>query len=265
MSTVLTNLNRKCELLTTFSNDKTFVFVIDDLKERGIDIKNCFYYPNSSLPFSTIILSRNTGCRTIVHSNKNLPHVNFDIFDKCDLNEYEWIHFEARTVLETTKMMEKIKKFNESRSDEQKIKISLELEKKRDENLLLIKYADVAVLGRDYAEILDCFDKKSAIRKLKKLTIEDERYKNEKITLICPWGSDGAAALDEDGNYYESPVFSPDKVVDTLGAGDTFCAGLIDSLLTNYNDVQKAIERGCKIAGYKCGYFGYDCVKNYEK
>lgn len=263
IATVLTNLNRKCELLTTFSNDKTFNFVIEDLKDRGIEIKNCFYYPNCSIPFSTVILSRNTGSRTIVHCNKNLPHVNFDNFDKCDLSEYKWVHFEARSVPETTKMMQKIRKYNESQAANDKITISLELEKKRDENLLLIKFADVAILGRDYAEILDCYDKKTAIFKLKKLTIEDARYKNDKIVLVCPWGSDGAIALNETGAY-ESPVFPPEKVVDTLGAGDTFAAGLIDSLLNNFHDVQSAIERGCKIAGFKCGYFGYDCVKNYE-
>lgn len=265
MATVLTNLNRKCELLTTFSNDKTFTFVIDDLHERGIETKNCFYYPNCNVPFSTVLLSKDTGCRTIVHSNKNLPHVNFDNFDKCDLNEYKWIHFEARSVPETTKMMQKIRKFNESQTTNKKITISLELEKKRDENLLLIKYTDVAILGRDYAEILDCYDKKTAIFKMKKLTIEDERYKNDKILLICPWGSDGAAALNETGEYYESQCFPPEQVVDTLGAGDTFASGLIDSLWNDFHDVQKAIERGCKIAGFKCGYFGYDCVKNYER
>jgi hypothetical protein len=52
-STVLTLLGRKCELLTTFSDDKMFVFVIEDLKDRGIDIKNCFYYPNRNIPLSS--------------------------------------------------------------------------------------------------------------------------------------------------------------------------------------------------------------------
>lgn len=165
---------------------------------------------------------------------------------------------------ETTKMMQKIREYNESQADEgERITISLELEKKRDENLLLIKYADVAILGRDYAEILDCFEKKSAIFKVKKMTREDERYKNDKIVLVVPWGSDGAIALNATGGYVESPAFPPEKVVDTLGAGDTFAAGLIDSLLDDFNDIQRAIVHGCKIAGFKCGYFGYDCVKNY--
>lgn len=162
-------------------------------------------------------------------------------------------------------MMQKIRKFNESQSAGDRITISLELEKKRDENLLLIKFADVAILGRDYAEILDCYDKKTAIFKLKKLTMEDERYKNDKIMLVCPWGSDGAIALNPTGGYCESPVYPPEKVVDTLGAGDTFAAGLIDSLLDDFDDIQRAIVHGCKIAGEKCGSFGYDCIKNIKR
>ena len=190
--------------------------------------------------------------------------MNFENFNKCDLNEFFWVHFEARSVDETTKMMLKIKEYNKSRPDVEKIKISLELEKKRDENLLLIKYADVAFLGRDFAEILGCNDKKTAIYKLKELTANDDRYMNESILLICPWGNDGAAALSSCDDYFESPVFPPEKVVDTLGAGDTFCAGTLNALMTDFNNVRHAINQGCRIAGFKCGFFGYDCVKDFK-
>lgn len=216
-STVLTNLGWKCELLTTFSDDKMFSFIIEDIKNSNIEIKNCRFYEKCNIPLSTVLLSKDSGARTIIHTNKNLPHVVFDDFDKCDLSEYFWVHFEARSVDETTKMMLKIRQFNEDKSENEKIKISLELEKKRDENLLLIKYADVVILGRDYAEILGCHDKRSAIYRVKDLTVSDERYKNEMCSLICPWGKDGACVLDVHGNFYESAIFSPENTVDSLG------------------------------------------------
>lgn len=241
-----------------------FVFIIEDLKDRQIDIKNCRYYPKRNIPLSTVLLSQNTGARTIIHTNKDLPHVKFEDFDKCDLNEYNWVHFEARSVSETTQMMLKIRKFNESKADVEKIKISLELEKKRDENMLLIKYVDVAILGRDFAELLGCGDKKTAINKLKHMTQNDERYRNEDCVLVVPWGKDGACALDNHGNYFESPIFPCEKTVDTLGAGDTFTAGLLHSLMKNFDDVQGAITTACKIAGFKCGFYGYDCVKDFK-
>lgn len=266
-STVLSLLGRKCELLTTFSGDKMFGFVMEDLKSRGIETKNCFYFPNCNMPLSTVLLNKSSGCRTIIHSNKNLPHVNFDIFDKCDLSEYFWVHFEARSVPETKKMMLKIKEFNKAKPDEEKIKISLELEKKRDENLLLTKFTDVAFLGRDFAEILGCQDKKTAVYKLKEMTTNDDRYKNENCLIICPWGTDGACALSQSGDYVETPAFPPpdNKVVDTLGAGDTFCAGTLHALMTDFGNISGAIEQGSRIAGFKCGFYGYDCVKNFSQ
>lgn len=189
----------------------------EDLNERDISIKNCRYYENCNIPLSTVILSKDTGCRTIIHTNKNLPHVKFEDFDKCDLNEYFWVHFEARSVPETTCMMKKIRKFNETKTEGDTIKISLELEKKRDENMLLIKYVDVAILGKDFAEILDCHDKKTAVYKLKEMTTKDDRYRNENCILVCPWGKDGACALNLEGEYFESPIFPCKTTVDTLG------------------------------------------------
>jgi ketohexokinase len=241
-----------------------FVFIIEDLKDRGIEIKNCRYYPKRNIPLSTVLLSNDTGNRTIIHTNKNLPHVQFEDFDKCDLNEYFWIHFEARSVPETTKMMLKIREFNETRPDVEKIKISLELEKKRDENMLLIKYVDVAILGKDFAEMLGWADKKSAIYGLKEMITNDAKYKNENCIIVCPWGKDGACALDRGANYFESPIFPCEKTIDTLGAGDTFSAGLLDSLMKDFSNIHQAISRACKIAGFKCGYYGYDCVKDFK-
>lgn len=53
-----------------------------------------------------------------------------------------------------------------------------------------------------------------------------------------------------------------DVVVDSLGAGDTFAAAVIHALsgTNNFADVGAAIQFGCRIAGDKVGYFGYDCV-----
>lgn len=242
-----------------------FVFVIEDLKDRGIDFKNSATIPNCKIPLSTVLLSKNSGCRTIIHSNKNLPHVTFDNFDKCDLSEYFWVHFEARSVPETTKMMLKIREYNKTKPDAENIKISLELEKRRDENLILVRYTDVAVLGRDFAEILGCHDKKRATYKLKELTTSDDRYKNDNTLIICPWGTDGASAMNPAGDYFECQTYPPQNgIVDTLGAGDTFCAGTLNALMGNL-DASKAIEQGCRIAGFKCGHFGYDCVKDFKQ
>lgn len=48
--------------------------------------------------------------------------------------------------------------------------------------------------------------------------------------LICAWAEEGADALGPDGRLLHSDAFPPPRVVDTLGAGDTFNASVIFSL-----------------------------------
>lgn len=78
--------------------------------------------------------------------------------------------------------------------------------------------------------------------------------------IICPWGDEGAVALDvSTGSLSTASSCPPQKIVDTLGAGDTFVAAAIYSL-DRQKDVQKAIEFGCQVAGAKVGFSGYDGI-----
>lgn len=48
--------------------------------------------------------------------------------------------------------------------------------------------------------------------------------------MICAWAESGADAIGPDGLLVHSDAFSPETVVDTLGAGDTFNAAVILAL-----------------------------------
>lgn len=169
-------------------------------------------------------------------------------------------------------MMEKTRKFSD------KIKISVELEKPRGEDMLLVDFADYVFLGKTYAQFMGVYDKKEALFKLR------EKANRSNFSIICPWGEEGATAIDNENNYYSSPAFPLAKVIDTLGkflmllaslkcftknlrclvslgAGDTFCASTIFALNKGRN-LGDAIEFGCKVAGAKVGFYGYDELKN---
>lgn len=62
---------------------------------------------------------------------------------------------------------------------------------------------------------------------------------------------------------YESPAYPPEKLVDTLGAGDTFNAGIIHRLLLGRH-ISEALQYACKLAGTKCGIVGFDGLKDYN-
>lgn len=80
--------------------------------------------------------------------------------------------------------------------------------------------------------------------------------------LICPWGIEGAIAVDnETDSHFSAFAKPPAKVVDSLGAGDTFVASAIHSLAQGI-PLQEAIDYGCRIAGAKVGFYGYDNISS---
>ena len=87
-------------------------------------------------------------------------------------------------------------------------------------------------------------------------------HEGKKI-IICAWGDQGAAGRDENGHIFEFPAFQPKNgvVIDTIGAGDTFNASVVASLNLNQN-LKKALENGCRVAGTKVGQFGFKNLKN---
>ena len=51
-------------------------------------------------------------------------------------------------------------------------------------------------------------------------------------------------------------VVPPPEIVDTLGAGDTFNAAIIDAALA-HSGMQAMLNRACSLAGVKCGVHGF--------
>ncbi|XP_058449872.1 ketohexokinase-like isoform X2 [Malaya genurostris] len=253
--TVLALLGAKCELLATFSDSEHFLFAIRDLQRRGISTENCVFHEGREIPLSTVWLSANSATRTIVHSNPNLPELTVDEFRRCNLKCYSWIHFEGRrSVDEIAKMIDTIKQWNKTRESPDRITVSVDLEKPRDSNSQLIPNVDIIFLGKDFARFLGYNTPSKSVHGFKK------RYPGS-YTIICPWGNIGVSALDQNNKYLCCGVYPPTTIQDSLGAGDTFCAGCIFQL-NQGNSLQKAIEYGSQLAGLKIEDFGFDHLKD---
>lgn len=268
--TVLRQLDAKCEFLGMTSAAPAFQFLYDDCKERQIEIRNC---PKTEMnpPFSSVMLVKAKGTRTIVHANTGFPILTYEHFEKINLHDYSWIHFEGRNVEETKQMIDMIKDFNCKQKEP--IKISVELEKLNRDLFALAMRADVVFIGKDIAQHMGWHTAQVAVQEAQEIikefkTLEPPQKESSQWpmqTLICPWGSECTYAFDSgSNNYLKLNAMIVETIADSLGAGDTFVAACIYALNNLKRNLQEALEFGNCVAAYKIQHRGYDCVENIQ-
>ena len=72
---------------------------------------------------------------------------------------------------------------------------------------------------------------------------------------VITLGPGGGAAVEPGGNITRVPGF-PTKVVDTVGAGDTFMAGFLDGWVKLQAGLEASLERGAAAASIVCSRRG---------
>ncbi|KFO23352.1 Ketohexokinase [Fukomys damarensis] len=217
-----------------------YSFLVADFRRRGVDVSQVSWQSKGDTPCSCCIVNISNGSRTIVLYDTNLPDVSAKDFEK------------GRNASEQVKMLQRIEQHNAKLPLEQQIRVSVEIEKPRKELFQLFSYGEVVFVSKDVAKHLGFQSAAEALRGLYGRV-------RKGATLICAWAEEGADALGPDGQLLHSDAFSPPRVVDTLGAGDTFNASVIFSL-SRGNSVQEALRFGCQVAGKKCGLQGFDGI-----
>ncbi|KAF4525618.1 hypothetical protein B566_EDAN001217 [Ephemera danica] len=221
--TVLSQLGVNCEFLGTIGQDLTVKFVEDDFASLNINIEHCEYITGANSPISTVIVNSQNGSRTIIHNRGTVKELSREQFKKVKFQDYQWIHFEGRNVEVIMDVLKEIDAIEAGRP-----RTSVELEKPYRELDVLIPLADLVFLSREYSESRGWTSGEQAVT----------------LAIYCylRMGS-------------TSPAYPPAQVVDTLGAGDTFVAGVLVYQLQGVN-MKKSIEFGCKLAGVKVGQQG---------
>ncbi|OXV05591.1 hypothetical protein Egran_06641 [Elaphomyces granulatus] len=202
----------------------------------GVDLRHCICREAFREPASSyIIRSQSSGSRTVVNYN-DLPEMTAEEFFQI-----------AKTTLECIRYL---------RQQFTTVKISVEVEKPSRPGLQeLAAEADVVVYSKSWAQ-------GNGYQSLEECLRAQAVIAHKASLLLCTWGKDGAAALIPSSSIY---VFSPAyiaenlQVIDTIGAGDTFMAGMLYGLICHGDDwsLLQKLQFANKIAGIKVVQEGF--------
>ncbi|TPX45149.1 hypothetical protein SeLEV6574_g04051 [Synchytrium endobioticum] len=260
------------EFVGTFAGEretaeKTSPVVMDLLKRKGISLSHSIFRGlQYETPTAWIIATPES--RTIVNYNE-LPDLTSSEFierlgpvldSPSAIGGYKvWFHFEGRNPAECETMIKWLHKYR-SEHISLSIYVSVEFEKPNQPELedRLLPLADVAFFSRIYAEAGGFADAPAGF-------LENIRRKAKPSAILYVlWGSGGAYGL-VNGSEQESaptsfhtPALPIQKAVDTIGAGDTFIAGVILGLAGKDASAEESAVMGCALAGTKCAQVGFD-------
>ncbi|KAF9881257.1 putative mfs transporter protein [Colletotrichum karsti] len=217
-----------------------------------VDFDHCLFRAGHEAPASCYILcSEATGSRTIVNHN-DLPEMTPEEFlgiaGAFRRKGKSWWHFEGRipeTTLECVRILRRVL------GDD--VTVSVEVEKPGRPGLReLAAEADVVFYSKSWAE--DCG-----------YTSAEECLRTEKLPraslAMITWGARGASCFSpKDQRYIESSVKTPvEEVVDSVGAGDTFFAGMLYGLTcqTDHWDLGQKLDFAVDLATLKVQREGF--------
>ena len=236
---VLSRLGHEVEFLGVLADAPETSVITQDFDRHAIGYGHCPRLAGKP-PTSSIYLSGRS--RGIVHY-RDLPELSANHIRQADLPGFDWVHFEGRNVDEVERMM------MFARRHKPGLFVSLELEKPRDNIDSLYPLADLLICSRHFAQHVGHAEPQRFLAWM--------RQQAPQACIIAAWGEEGAYGLGSRDELCHAPALPPEQIVDTLGAGDTFNAAVIDAALRR-TAMPELLQVACALAGRKCGHHGFD-------
>jgi ketohexokinase len=238
---VLRGLGHEVALAAVLGDHPTGAPLEEGLRRAGVDFSLCRRVAGMSA-LSAILLPEGTAQRCIVH-HRATPEYKLDDFVRLDLSRWRWAHFESRPGSETARMVRHAHLFAPE------LLISIEVEKPRPGIEICFPMARLVLFSRAYVEEVGYTRPEPFLREMRSRV---------PFTLLCAaWGAEGAWGIEGDGTLHHAPAAPPAKLVDAVGAGDTFNAGMV-AALASARPLREALAEACRLAGRKVGQVGLE-------
>lgn len=238
-ATILAQAGHQLELVAVVAAGAAGDYLLQRVAAQGVGVSHCVRQAGQS-PTSLILRSQITGSRTIVH-HRDLPELTTEDWNPEALATCDWLHFEGRNPEHLPTLLRRLRRVIVDQP------VSLELEKPRQGLEQALNLADVLMYSRTWVSALhpdltpEVFMEHCA------------QQRTEHIQTLT-WGSQGAW-LATRGAVVHAPA-TPNLVVkDSIGAGDSFNAGLIHALVSG-QPPQRALQEAVRVAERKLGQQG---------
>ena len=241
---VLQQLGHQTAICCSLATDPAGKQLLAGLQAHQIDSTHIQKFIQGSTPSSHVTLNAHSGSRTIVHY-RDLPEVQFDFFAKIEVENYDWLHFEGRNMENLPGMLNIAKTFLDKQP------ISLEVEKPREGIEEVLSQANVIIFSHHYATAKGYQDGESLLQAMQALAPNSH--------LVCTWGAKGVWLLSPNQAVRHIEALAVHPIIDTLGAGDTFNAGLIDGLMAG-KSLFESCEQANELAAKKIQKMGLDNI-----
>lgn len=249
----ISRLGHSTEYVTSVGKDPFGDFIIDQLNENKIGTS----YIDSTDKYWTAFQLKDrvtSGDPSIFYFRKNSAASHFDrsVIDKIDFSELKFAHLSgifpaiSKQALESFRYLVSLLNKNNIRTTfDPNLRPQLWASTAEMVETIndLAKEAEIILPGINEGEIL--------VNSREPEVIADFYLKNgEKTqTVIVKLGEEGAFVKLKSGESFTVPGFKVDQVVDTVGAGDGFAAGLVSALIEG-QDLKSAVVRANAIGAF---------------